>query len=235
MRAILLIAGNFIREQRWVVLAMAVWPFIVVALVRYDRDPREDFLFALSQLYGYAVFLAFLLASSAIHNERKTRRILGVLSKAVERGDYLAGLAIGILGCVVIYSAVMALPGLWLMQAMKVPAVGFLLGLGLLIVAALLVATMVLLFATFMPPIFAVAAATATLAAPVLLDKVWGIGGGQWLPVYPLLVAAVKGIEDLATVVEAWPMAALAVGEAVVLWWVASMIFERRDIAVAIE
>jgi hypothetical protein len=50
MRAILLIAGNFIREQRWAVLAMAVWPFVVIALVRYDRDPHQDFLFALAAL-----------------------------------------------------------------------------------------------------------------------------------------------------------------------------------------
>jgi hypothetical protein len=235
MRGVLLIAGNFIREQRWAVLAMAVWPFIVIALVRYDRDPRQDFLFALGQLYAYAIFLAFFLAASAIHNERKTRRILGVLAKAVERGDYLAGLAIGILGCVVIYCTAMAVPGLWLMSALQVPPEGFLLGLGLLIVAGLLVATMVLLFTTFLPPIFAVAAATLLLTSPVLIEKLLHVSVSRWLPAYELLVAAVKGTQDLAVAVDAWPMAALAVGEAVVLWWLASAIFARRDIAVAIE
>src|SRR5688572_6704728 len=166
MRVILLIAGNFMREQRWAVLAMAVWPFVVVALVRYDREPRQDFLFALSQLYGYGLFLAFFLAAQAIHNERKTRRILGVLSKAVERGDYLAGLALGILGCVVLYCCAVAVAGVWLLAAMDVPPAGLLLGLGLLMVAGLLVATVVLLFTTFLPPIFAVAAGTLLLAAP---------------------------------------------------------------------
>jgi ABC-type transport system involved in multi-copper enzyme maturation permease subunit len=219
MRAILLIAGNFIREQRWAVLAMAVWPFVVIALVRYDRDPHQDFLFALGQLYAYAVFLAFFLAASAIHNERKTRRILAVLSKAVERGDYIAGLAIGIWGCVVIYCTAMAVPGIWLMDALDVSPAGFLLGLGLLIAAALLVGMVVLLFTTFLPPIFAVAASTVALASPA----------------YALLMAAVKGTQDLAVAVEAWPMAAVALGEAVLLWWLASAVFERRDIAVAIE
>jgi hypothetical protein len=235
MRAILLIAGNFIREQRWAVLAMAVWPFLVIALVRYDRDPQQDFLFALGQLYAYAVFLAFFLAASAIHNERKTRRILGVLSKAVERGDYIAGLAIGIWGCVVIYCTAMAVPGIWLMDALDVPLAGFLLGLGLLIAAALLVGMVVLLFTTFLPPIFAVAAATVALAFPLLIEKFWQVGASKWLPAYALLIAAVKGTQDLAVAIEAWPMAAVALGEAVLLWWLASVVFERRDIAVAIE
>ena len=235
MRAILLIASNLIREQRWAVLAMAVWPFVIVALVRYDRDPGEDFLFALSQLYGYALFLAFFLAASAIHNERKTRRILSVLSKAVERGDYLAGLLLGVLGCVVLYCCAIAIAGVWLLSAMDIPAVGFLFGLGLLMVAGLLVASVVLLFTTFMPPLFAVAGATLFMAAPVLIEKVWQVGIANWMPAFSLLVAAVKGTQDIAIAVDAWPLAALAFGEAVVLWWIASVIFSRRDIAVALE
>lgn len=235
MRAILLIAANFVREQRWAVLAMAVWPFVIVGLVRYDRDPGEDFLFALSQLYGYALFLAFFLAASAIHNERKTRRILGVLSKAVERGDYLAGLLLGTLGCVVLYCCAIAVAGVWLLAAMDIPPAGFLLGLGLLMVAGLLVASVVLLFTTFLPPLFAVAAATLFMATPVLVEKVWQVRSADWMPAFSLLMAAVKGTQDIAVAIEAWPLAVVAIGEAVVLWWIASVIFGRRDIAVALE
>jgi ABC-type transport system involved in multi-copper enzyme maturation permease subunit len=235
MRAILLIAGNFIREQRWTLLALSILPFFMAVLLRYDRTPHEDLVFALGQLYAYAVFLAFFLSATAIHNERKTRRILGVLSKAVERGDYLAGLAIGICGCVVVYCTALGLAGAWLLLSLGMAAEGFVLGLGLVIVAALLAGMVVLLFTTMLPPIFAVMAGTVVLGSPLLIARFFDVDVSGWMPGYALLIAAAKGTMDVATAIEAWPMAAVALGEAVVLWWVASEIFARRDIAVAIE
>src|SRR6266481_4567680 len=97
MRAIWLIGVNFVREQRVVLLVFVFWIFGLVAmfgLFSGSTSPREyEALFQQQTLYG--IVYGLLVAVSSIHGERKSRRILAVLSKGVYRGEYIAGLMLG--------------------------------------------------------------------------------------------------------------------------------------------
>src|SRR5688572_25196457 len=93
--AILLIAANLVRENRWPLLVLCLWPFFISAVSAAERDGPEEYVFVLSTLFGYGLAYVLFTGAGAIHNERKTRRILAVLSKAVERWQYLAGIVLG--------------------------------------------------------------------------------------------------------------------------------------------
>ena len=98
MRTIFLIAVNFVREQRWPILVLLLWVLLLafLGLVTDVHRQREDLLFIFKQVAVYVVVFSVFFGGSAIHNERKSRRILAVLSKAVGRQQYLSGLVGGI-------------------------------------------------------------------------------------------------------------------------------------------
>src|SRR5437868_5462263 len=88
---VLEIAVNFVRENRWPILLLLIW-IVLSALVFGGTDQRvavDDLVFYVRQQALYIVVFTAFLASTAVNNERKSRRILLVLSKAISRGEYL--------------------------------------------------------------------------------------------------------------------------------------------------
>ena len=94
MRNVLLIAVSFVREQRWPIFVLLLWVvgLCLIGLTIDLRKSREDVLIIFKQLAVYGVAFAVFFGGSAIHNDRRSRRILAVLSKAVGRKQYLCGL-----------------------------------------------------------------------------------------------------------------------------------------------
>ena len=94
MKPVLLIAGNFVREQRWPILVLLVWVLglAIIGLFIDVRNNRDDILLIFKQLAIYGIAFSVFFGGSAIHNERKSRRILAVVSKSVGRQQYVAGL-----------------------------------------------------------------------------------------------------------------------------------------------
>src|SRR5437870_507112 len=89
-----LITANFFREQRILLSLMLAYVVVgggTLALLAQAPD-ADDVVFLIKQHAAYAVLLGVTLASTAIHNERKTRRILAVLSKGISRWQYVAGM-----------------------------------------------------------------------------------------------------------------------------------------------
>ncbi len=145
MQSILLIAGNSLREQRWLVLVLLAWVFGSSLVLGLDGDPRlGDAAFFLHQQAIYGVAFGTFLAASAIQNERRSRRILLVLSKGVERREYLAGLLFGVGAVEAIYVLAMALGAFWMLRetAVAFGPVGWL--LLVLFLTAMLVAAVAL-------------------------------------------------------------------------------------------
>jgi hypothetical protein len=227
---VLLIAGNLVRENRWPLLMLSAWPFFIAAIAFDERENPEDYLFILSTLFVYGLAFVLFIGSAAIHNERKTRRILAVLSKGVERGEYLAGIILGTMAMAAIYGLALGLA-----NSALVGRAGLWAAILVMMVAALLGASVAVFFTTFLPPLFALLASGFALGAPILLERWLALPAARALPVYPLLAAAIQAVPAPESALEAWPMMALAVAEALALWWAASVIFGRRDIAVAIE
>ncbi len=234
MRAVNLIALNFLRESRWAILLLLLWALISGVAAAYSiKASQDDALFLLKQqaVYG-AVFTAFL-ASSAIYNQRRSRRILAVLAKAISRPQYLAGLELGFLISAAVYSLAIGALGGWAFARGGFPATHIVPIAIMLFAAAALAGSVALLFSTFLSPLFAI----ALTAIVVGVNGVFAhFSAGPWslmMPIYPLTQSILTFSFDKWT--PAWTAAGWALVESMAVWALASLIFSYRDLAVAIE
>ena len=234
MSPILLIAANFVRENRWPLIALLAYVGVFGGGVVFFGNPSlEDTTFLLRSVGVYGLAFTALLAASGLNNERRTRRMLAVLSKGIHRGQYLAGLLLGTMLGAIIYGLVVGLFGsLALARYSRSPGKLWEL-VGVLIASFLLTATVALFFSAFLHPLMATAAAALTLGAMALGGRVLG---GPWtsiLPSYALADAMVSF--SLYGWHAPWTAAGWAVVQALVFAVLATLVFSRRDIAIAVE
>lgn len=238
MREMWLIAANLLREQRWPLLILLLWVFgsSVISGLGSERPVPDDVLFFLKTQAVYGVAFTAFMAASAIHNERKSRRILSVLSKGIHRGQYIAGLLQGVLMAAAGYCLAMGVTGGVLFVEARLPEIQLWSVLALLMTALVVTSTLAMLFSTFLSPLLATAATALALGTPALAARV---AGGRWshvLPVYSLINSIMEFSVDTAGGWRPiWTMVGWSMLDAAVLWGIASWIFARRDIAVAVE
>jgi hypothetical protein len=232
MRPVLLIAANFIRIQRWYVVLLLIWVFGSAAVFGLAASPpsRDDLLFYLRQQAAYAVALSLLTAAGAIHNDRRSRRILAVLSKAVERRQYIAGLLVGSLAIAAFYCVATGAVLTWLVARLKFPVASLWTYIGVLFAACILCACYSVLFGTFMNPVFSGVAAGLAIGTQVLLERALHLRLAPAFGVAQQLAAAPLG----GWTASPWPATGAAL-EGLVLWAAASAIFAMRDVAIAVE
>ena len=236
MRQIGLIGINFVREQRWPILVLMLWVVLlaVLGLILDLRTSRDDVLFIFKQLGVYGVAFAVFFGASAIHNERKTRRILAVISKGVSRAQYISGLLTGIGMAVAIFSTSMGVTGSWVLEAGGAHTSQIWSLIACLMLTCILSAAVAVLFSTLLNPLFATLATAITLGVPAVAALHFGSRWSRAIPAYSLLDQLLQfsfGRENNLP----WELMILAFGETVVLWIVASWIFTRRDVAVAVD
>src|SRR5579859_1544245 len=187
MTASFLVAGNYVREQRWPLLVMVAVSLVlsVMAILFADSHDARDTSFLVKELLAYGLVIAPMMAAGAFYNDRRTRRILSVLSKGIERWEYLAGVMLGVAAVGVIYYAVLAFPMIELLRRSGLDPAQFFWISGLLFFASMLAAAMALFYSTFMHPMLALAAASVTAAVPFLLRGL-GPAWGEVLPIVSL-------------------------------------------------
>lgn len=237
MKPVLLIAINFVREQRWPILVMLLWVLLLafLGLSTEAGRQREDLLFVFKQVAVYVVAFSVFFGSSAIYNDRRSRRILSVLSKAIARQHYLSGLVLGITIASGIYCFTLGLTGSWTLGQSGFPVgqVWFL--MICLLAACALAGTVALMFSTFLNPFFAAGATAAVMGLPALAS--YTSGYSQWglaIPVYALAATVLKAsFESPQT--GSWLPVILAVFETLLFWIIAARIFSYVDIAVSVE
>jgi hypothetical protein len=236
MRPVLLIAANFLREQRWLTLVLVAYAVGGAAVFGATEKhiSAEDALFFFHQQSLYSVFFSFFLAVSAIHNERKSRRMLAVLAKGITRYQYLAGILCGILAVFGIYCMTIGIAGSWLVRNAQSSLTELWMLLGLTSVASLLVSAVALLFTTFMSPPLATVATALTVTLPAAVERTMGGGWGDVIPIYSLALQVSRA--TLAEHAAAdWRPALIGIVEILLLWSLASWIFAGRDVSAAVE
>jgi ABC-type transport system involved in multi-copper enzyme maturation permease subunit len=234
MIPILLIAGNFVRENRWPLITLLLYVAVFGGAMAFVSDASvDDTVFFLRSVGVYGLAFTGLMAASAINNERRTRRMLAVLSKGIERGQYLSGLLLGVMFNAALYcAAVGAIGTLALARHGQSVARVFEL-VGVLLASFLLAGTAALFFSTFLHPLMAAAAAGITLATLGAAGRVLGPPWRHVMPAYTLTDAMVSfGLQAWRA---PWMAAAWAAVHALVFCVLAAIVFARRDIAVAIE
>lgn len=231
-----LIAQNFVRENRWPVLILFVW-IVFTALVTAgfgrERVVLGDVVFFVQQQAVYICVFSAFLAASAIHNERKSRRMLLVLSKAVGRGEYLLALLVGTLTLAGVYAVLFAVCCSWLATRAALPT-GGVWGVALLVIAGSAIAAAVgLFFSTFLNPYLAIALTVTIFAAPALVHperQAWF----RLIPGLPVLLDVLHFRFRVGWTLD-WGAVVIAALEAVLFWGLAALVFSYRDIAVPVE
>jgi hypothetical protein len=231
MRPALLIAGNFMRENRWPVILLILWGVgSGIAAAATVGSSLDDALFFLKQQAVYSVFFTVFLAASALYNQRRSRRILAVLSKGIERYEYLAGVVVGFSAVSFFYSLALGITGAWTFSLAGSAATSVVPLVVMLLLASILAGTVALFFSTFMNPLFTLMSTSAALG----FSAFFGRHIPSLLPAYTLL-ESVMSFTFRGGTQYPWTAAMWATLEIVALWVAASVIFARKDIAVSVE
>jgi ABC-type transport system involved in multi-copper enzyme maturation permease subunit len=234
--ATLLIAGNFLREHRWpvvILLAWIVFTTLATAGVGQQRVVADDVVFFVQQQAVYICGFTAFLAANAINNERKSRRILLVLSKAVSRGEYLLALLSGTEVMAVIYAALFAVCCTWLASRADLPTRGIWIVAVLVAVGSAVSAAVGMFFSTFLNPYLAMAMTVALFGAPGALHAAHR-PGLRLMPGLPVL-AEILCFRFHPDWTMHWGVVAIAVIEAALFWGLAAVVFSYKDIAVPVE
>lgn len=236
MKPVVLIAINFVREQRWPILVLLLWVLLLafLGLVTDIRQQREDLLFVFNSVAVYVVAFSIFFGGSAIYNERRSRRILSILSKAVGRQQYLSGLVLGVTLACAIYCFALGITGSWTLGEAGFPITQVWYLMLCLVAACTLAGTVALTFSTFLNPFLAAGATAMVLGLPALAGRFLGSQWAYVIPVWPLAAKVVQSSFDSPGVASWFPLALAAI-ETLVFWLLAARIFSYVDIAVAVE
>jgi len=235
MMAIVLMATNFLRQRRWPVILLFVWILVTAWLAKgfSGRPDAGDVVFHVQQQSIYICIFSAFLAADALHTERKSRRILLLLAKAVSRADYLLAVIVGTAGLAAAYAFFSALCSLWLSARAALPSGGIWGLLPLVVAGAMLSASVAVFLSTFLNPYFATACTLALFCAPIpfhVQHRAWSL----WLPGFPLLVQFLR-FSFRPEWAPSWIAVIASLVESVLFWLLASAIFARRDVAVPVE
>ncbi len=231
-----LIALNFLREHRWPVLILFAWIVLTAAAAGdfgRSRPVNDDVIFYCQQQAIYICVFSAFLAADAIHNERKSRRILLVLSKAISRGEYLLAVMFGTCTMAVAYALFFGLCGVWLTAKAALPSSQIWSIVILIMAGSIIAATVAMFFSTFLNPYVATAMTVLLFCAPAVFRAqrhAWSF----WLPGLPILMDFLRFSFRPDWIVN-WFAAIIAILQAVLFWVFAAAVFNRRDIAVPVE
>jgi len=234
MRSIFLIGINFVRTQ-WIALAVMSAYILGIGGVYRVHTQRDEVLFFLRWHAGYAIFFAAMIAVPALQAERKTRRILAVLSKGIHRWQYLGGILCGCAMISALFCLLIGVTAAWLGQQGGIKTDG-LTGIALLLFCCCLAAASTgIFFATFLHPLLATAATSAVLALPVAFLQAGWRAPWALFPVAALfrMLWTTFHFQPVGSVV--WSLMLGAIVQAIVLWVAGATVFARRDVTISPE
>lgn len=233
MRAAWIIGLNFMREQRWFIALMMLYIVGLTGLMFIAGDGRDqETLFIIKNESVYGIFFAVVVAVSLFQNERKTRRIIAVLAKAVARHEYVAGAILGVnLTTAVFFAGVFASIFVLFPHAALGGAVVMIVHM---LVACLLASIVTVFYSTFLHPLLATGASGLTLTLPLALERYAHGPWTEFLPVYTLVRHALAFTPEGGLGFDSW-LIGLALLESVALWLVSAWTFALRDITTPVE
>jgi hypothetical protein len=236
LRLVGMIAINFVREQRWpiLVLQLSVLGLAALGLLADARSDRDDLLLTFKQLGMYGVAFSIFFGGSAIYNERRSRRILAVLGKAITRRDYLSGLLLGVALASGLFSFMLGFTGTWTLCALGFSFLYLWYLMACVVAACVLSASVALFFSAYLNPWMSALFTGLALGVPGVLAFQFG---GWWvyiLPLYSLMRVFLKASFEHPGMSAGWAIPAALV-ETIALWLAASWVFARMDVAVAVD
>ncbi len=236
MKNVFLIAGNHLRDQRWILLTMFGYVLFMSSIMGavVHRANYEDARFFVEQQMWFAVLFGMFLSTSAYNTDMRTRRLPSILSKAVERWQYLLGVLTGNTTAIVAYCFVVALLGLLFSTRAGHPLTGVGQFAGNVLVATVAVEAVGLFFGLLVPPIFATTATIGFLTAVPLVALQYAPEFVYLAPVGLLAKQTVRSFNGASAPQLSEAVAATLI-YSVIVFLVALAVFRRRDLASATE
>jgi ABC-type transport system involved in multi-copper enzyme maturation permease subunit len=229
MRAVALLAANFLRDQRLIIVLITVWILtftIIFALTQESAASDLEAFYRQELIYGVAI--GMFSGAAIVHNERRSRKILAVLSKGISRAQYLAGALVAMAALTLFYYVLVAATNQWLIARFSfqgdaiAPAV-----LGWL--AAIAATAVALAFGTFLHPLFSVAATGLVVSLGMVIPH-------SMFPVSMFIRGATRA--TYAYGLPLWGggafLAAIAI-ETAIAFAIAVLMFRKRDVTAAVE
>src|SRR6267154_2106730 len=144
---------------------------------------RDELLFIFKQVAVYVVVFSIFFGGSAIYNERRSRRILAVLGKAVTRRDYLTGLLLGVGLAAGLFCLMLGFTGTWTLCPIGFSFFYLWYLMGCVVAACVLSASVALFYSTHLNPWMSAMFTGLTLGLPGVLAFEFG---GLWNYILPL-------------------------------------------------
>jgi ABC-type transport system involved in multi-copper enzyme maturation permease subunit len=233
MRAILLIGTNFARTQ-WLPVAIMTAYLAGIGGVFGWHEQYPDVRFFL-QWHSYNVlFVVTMIAIPAIWSERRSRRILAVLSKGIGRWQYLGGI---LCGCAMVSAWLCLLVGVittWLCHKGRLPAGGLPAVTLVLFLCCVTAASVAVFCSAFLHPLLAAVATFVVLLFPLATEAAGWYLPGEMFPV-SALVDVLRSFQFRPPGTGIWAIAASAAVETIFFWMAGSAIFARRDVTISPE
>jgi ABC-type transport system involved in multi-copper enzyme maturation permease subunit len=232
---VVLLALQHLREQRWTLTAFVIYVFLMALAfgAAGGRPGPEEMQYFARQQAGFTVLFTVLLAAGALHAERRSRRILAVLSKAISRRAYVRSILLAMWMAAALYILTSSVAVLWLGRRAGVQPEQEMSHLGLAFFAAMATAAVAIFFSTFLHPLLATFVSGVLIAVPAFLGQYAAV----WLHLSPAsaLMAHSSGMLVLAGSSSLWYWVTLTLIQTVVFWAAAAFVFTKLDVAVPIE
>ena len=222
------IARRLLYQNRWIYLFLMFWPFGMAAilLVPAAKPEIEDVLSIVHQECLYGLGLVAFTGGALLGNEQRSRRIAGVLSRAVSRRQYFFALVSAAWLPLALYVVSFVISGFALFTAIDRPPT-LLLALALAqLVLGLFTAAAAVFFATWLPMMLASTASLALLALLGLLGYLWP----GFAPARLLFTLTQGDLVESARLLHQPAGFLLIIAGAGVLFAAGTAIFERRDL-----
>ena len=227
------VAYRLLYQNRWLYLLLVLLPPGLAALVLLSGSPPDlgDVLSILHQECLYGLALVVFSGSAQLGNEQRSRRVVGVLSRAVSRPEYLLALLYTAWLPLALYAASVLMSGMLLISPTGQSPTGVIAMACVLLLLGLWAATVSLFFATWLPSLLASGASLALISSIAfmghsspgpgkLLGSLIGTGPEAWMPTEPASQIPVGQISTWLSILVA----------AAAFFAAAAAIFNRRDL-----
>jgi hypothetical protein len=233
MRAILLLGANFARTQ-WLAVAILTAYFAGIGVLFGWHEPRPDARFFLQWHSFYVVLIAGMIALPAVWSERRSKRVLAVLSKGIGRWQYLGGI---LCGSTIISAWLCVLVGFitaWLCREGGIATEGLAALMLVLFVCCTTAASAALFCSVFLHPLLAAVATSVLLLLPLATESAGWYLPGELFPVSAVLrIIRIFQFRPPGTGI--WGVALGALLETMLFWAAATAVFARRDVTTSPE
>lgn len=235
MKGVLLLAMAFVRHNLWVVIMLLLWPWLFGgALLVAGQTPISDYVDTLRQESFYGLIIIGFMATAALNNEQKSRRVIAVLSKAVSRGEYLTSFLVGVFLVGICFTLSTALATWWATFRVPISLLHLPVFMISVLTSALWIAALSLMFSTFLPPFL-----TTICTALGVGSTLFGLHSSN--PAWTILAPIATIFAALASnpFSAAWSMSWLPLASATIQIFIFLAIgaraFQYRDLTRAIE